>query len=210
VFTQGGCCGTARADAPHVPTLDREAATVGVITECGYGSGVLIDETHVFTAHHVIDCENTDAKVRLAERVHIVTIDGRTIDAAYDALDPARDLARLRLAVPVKGAATLTIGKPSLGALECMTTAAPERNLVCSEFTSRDGDRQMGDIILGYASVWFGNSGSPLWDDHDQLIGLVVRLMWCTDFDEKMWRVFGIRTGSCGGRASTLEGVVLL
>jgi S1-C subfamily serine protease len=207
VATQTGCA------RPHLAQFttasqqyDREDATVKIETECGQGSGVLINTRTVLTAHHVLDCDKSDGKVQLVVRVTIVTRLGTRINASFDALDAERDLARLRLETPVTGAPTLRMRPARLGEIECATFATPIRTSKCGVFESRSNERYRGDIVLKHMSVWFGNSGSPVWDASNNLVGIVVRLSWCSDWDYFAWEHFGIQSDSCGARATSIEG----
>jgi hypothetical protein len=205
VIVNSGC-------GPRVPpvgfspfNIDHDKSSVLVWTNCGYGTGALIDETHVITAHHVVDCDQgVPHHAQLATVVIIETLGGTKVTATFDALDESRDLARLKLESPVSGAPTLTFAHAVLGETLCAVTATPERGVKCGVYDATHS-RYEGDLNLAGMAPWFGNSGSPLYNNAGQMVGTLVRMAWCSPWDEFMYRWFGVRSETCGGRGTSLH-----
>lgn len=210
IFASAGCAhyprpaGTPRANAEMARTA------VAVKTECGWGSGVLLDDRRVLTAHHVIDCDRTD-KVRLATTVKVQLSDGAVLVATYDALDATRDLARLRLPSAVEHVRPLTVARTMPGQVVCAVTAVPAREFHCGLVGDLKRSRDQGDVYIRGAQLWFGNSGSALYSTDGALVGIVVRTYFCDPLDQLLWEWFELRPARmCGGRASSVEGPVSL
>ena len=71
--------------------------------ETGLGTGFFVDDSHVVTCYHVIDC---------ATKAEIKTASGKTYQVkGIAASDRIADVARLSLASPVKGAKSLSLSK---------------------------------------------------------------------------------------------------
>lgn len=175
--------------APVFPTaswIERTANTVRVETDCGSGSGVLVDATHVLTAYHVVDCEDWPA-VKLSPHVKIITASGLELDTFYNRFDGERDLAELRVKNPVVDVPAVTVARAYKGELVCATTATPTRSMLCGAVKKHLDQRSHGDFELAGTSVWFGNSGGGVWNAKGELLGLVVRLQWCNDYDKEQW-----------------------
>lgn len=195
----------ANAEAPF-PRL--ENTTVAVFTSCGSGSGVLIDSTHVLTAMHVVNCLPVPF-IQVPSSITVITLQGRKFVAKHDKLDMSRDLARLVIdAQP--DAETLRIGRAKLKEMLCAAVAVPEPGIRCGYVAVVDGrPRAQGDVALARANAWFGNSGSGVYNEHGELVGLLVRLVWCDMADEKLWLTANIRPAkTCGAIVSSIEGLV--
>jgi S1-C subfamily serine protease len=213
-LTLGGCW---RGNPPAVELaatrtpVDAALSAVAVKTECGWGSGVLLDSTHVLTAHHVIDCDHDPKKVTLAKSVQVETVDGKIYVAAYDALDTERDLARLRLPSAIGDVRPLSVARTlGRGQIVCAVTAVPSRDISCGLVANVPAPRNEGDIAFS-AQIWFGNSGSALYNTDGALIAIVVSTYFCDKADEMLWETLEIRPARmCGARASSVEGPVLL
>ena len=71
--------------------------------ETGLGTGFFVDDSHVVTCYHVIDC---------ATKAEIKTASGKTYQIkGIAASDRTADVVRLTLAAPVKGAKSLSLSK---------------------------------------------------------------------------------------------------
>ncbi len=188
------------ASLPRRTPQQRALAAVSVHTECGSGSGVLIDEDTVLTAHHVVDCAGRAPMV-----IAVRTLDQGARVAVIELADTDRDLARLKLASPVRNVAPVHIRFAVTGERVCSATATPERAVRCGKAGgfSTTG-REKGDLEVDMP-VWFGNSGSGVYSRDGALIGLAVRLMWCDPGDALFSMLTGNRVDTCGGRVSSIN-----
>jgi hypothetical protein len=181
----------------------RNEAAVGVYTECGSGSGVLVDGAHVLTAFHVVDCGD-DEKHEPAQWIVIRTYDDKSSVVTIDVADPDRDLARLKLETPIVNVAPARIRASEIGDVACAWTVVPERATRCGEVTAFETPRAYGDATVTDMNVWYGNSGSGAYGEDGSLIGIVVRLKWCTPGDGMYVALTGERVATCGGRVSSI------
>jgi hypothetical protein len=206
-LASGGCAARTQIVVTHLRSPIEAASTaVAVKTECGWGSGVLVDSRHVYTAHHVIAC----GKGRLAKKVRVELPNGSSYTATYDALDASRDLARLRLPRAI-GVPTLTVARVKPGQVVCAVTATPAREFRCGLVDVLKAPRVWGDVALKGMNLWFGNSGSGLYNTDGALVGIITRLYFCDEIDALLWELFEYRPKrTCGGRASSIEGPVAL
>lgn len=182
---------------------ERNATAVGIYTECGSGSGVLVDGAHVLTAYHVVDCGDDDGH-KPAQYIVVRTAAGATTIAVIQVGDPARDLARLQLATPVKNVAPAYVRTAKVGDVACASTVVPEIATRCGKVTAFEQPRMHGDVTVSGMNVWYGNSGSGAYGKDGALIGIVVRLKWCSDGDGMFVALTGERVVTCGGRVSSI------
>lgn len=205
------CAHAPKLTPQQTRTLSLQSTTAVVVaTECGTGSGVLYDGARVLTAHHVVDCDMSEDKVKLATTVTVTLSDGKTYAAAYDALDASRDLARLRLPTPVANVATPSVARAVAGQVVCAITSTPAREVHCGVVGGARMPRSYGDIPIRGAQLWLGNSGSPLYNVAGELVGVVVRMYFCNREDGIAWETRKIKPKrTCGGRATSLEGPVV-
>ncbi len=187
-------------------TLRQQTATaVEIITECGSGSGVLIDGGTVLTAFHVVDCGDGKDDIQIAKWLVIRTLDKKSSLAALDVGDPMRDLARLRVTTPFKNIPPVHIRAAQIGETVCAATAVPERSFRCGTVAEPDGSpREYGDVVVADANVWYGNSGSGVYASDGTLVGVMVRLDWCNTADAVLVALLDIRVDTCGGRVSSI------
>ncbi len=189
--------------APARTLAQRAATAVAVYTECGSGSGVLIDGTHVLTAYHVVDCGSGD-KPQPAQAIVIRTAASFASIAMIEVGDPSRDIARLILRSPVEGVPPVRIRHALVGDRACAATSVPERAFRCGTITGFEEPRAFGDATVGGMNVWYGNSGSGAYADDGSLIGITVRLKWCSPGDGLFVALTDTRIDTCGGRLSSI------
>lgn len=202
---------THAADAREVEVVtpmrtpaQRTESAVTIYTTCGRGSGVLIDGRHVLTAQHVVNCE-VWPKVEISEAIVVQTVDGEAYVAQVEVDDGSRDLARLKLDMDIPDVAPVRFGFLEKDDVACAYTMVPERAVRCGVVGSAGGKpRSHGDIKMRSGNFWFGNSGSGVYDDDGRLVGILVRLQWCSDADAFMWQLVELRPETCGGRISSV------
>jgi serine protease Do len=137
----------------------------------GAGSGFIIDrEGHVVTNHHLVDG---------AERILVSLGDGRAFRANVVGVDPAIDIALLKISggsdLPVAplgdsnslrvGEWVCAIGNP-LGYVHSVTVG------VVSFIGRKLFDRSLDDYIQTDAAINFGNSGGPLINSRGEVVGI--------------------------------------
>jgi S1-C subfamily serine protease len=166
--------------APHMEPqvrsqYDQEYSVVVIESECGgdlpslggnpwdsykVGSGVVISERYVLTAAHVTSCPEIP-------RVHVTFIDGSRFIVDVNREDLEGDLARLEIFSAGnfnKGVRPPTLAVPAPYDLLCAVTGFPNRESHC------------GDAVTAVTAMFpavSGNSGSPVYDDVGDLVGLV-------------------------------------
>ena len=151
----------------------QRARAVKVSVTCGsssgYGSGVIVANRSVLTAAHVPECAGVPT-------ITITDADGvdRPARVSMRARDGA-DAVRLELTggedfhVP----AVRWAGPPALDHMICVATAGPVRSRSCGIVQEIRGNAEL-------RSTWpadFGNSGSGVYDEQGNLIGLLVKLV---------------------------------
>ena len=75
----------------------------------------------------------------------------------------------------------------------------------CGRAGSFASPRHFGDLQLRDASVWFGNSGGPVYSSDGALVGLLVRLAWCNTADALIYHLTHARLDTCGGRVTSIN-----
>lgn len=191
---------------------DAKKASVIVITECGAGSGTLLDATHALTAFHVVDCAVSEETVSLANSVEVLVTDGRRIPATFYRLDPSRDLAVLLLAHPgPEGVKPALVSRVvANGQMVCAFVTLPEPEVKCMLAKKGQADRRYGDVLLLSETIWHGNSGAAIYNADGELVSVVTRFLWCSAEDARAFEKNHVQPNkTCGGRASTVEGRVL-
>ncbi len=137
----------------------------------GAGSGFIIDRSgHILTNFHVI--ESTD-------RITITLADGRTFRGEVVGIDPAIDVALLRIdggtdlpAAPLGNSDELRVGEwvcaigNPLGYVHSVTVG------VVSFIGRKLFDQSLDDYIQTDAAINFGNSGGPLINSRGEVIGI--------------------------------------
>jgi len=149
--------------------------SLGAIAE-GEGSGTVIDrQGHVLTNFHVIDG---------AREIQVTLYDGKTYEGQLVGVDPASDIAVLKIDAPAAslvpvvfgnsthllvGQRVYAIGNPfglertlSTGIISSLNRTIP----------SRRGQRTIKSIIQIDAAINPGNSGGPLLDSKSRMIGM--------------------------------------
>lgn len=182
---------SSQADAAYRVTVwcidDRMPAMISVTRQGG--SAVAVDEHHLLTALHVIVCDTG------APAITLMSADGTHIDARPSRTWPTKDVAELY--VERQLGAPATIGSVRAGMQICARHGMPEFGEDCGVVTSVDAQRPDADIIHT-AHTEHGNSGGGVYDGTGHLVGIVTQLIMCLP---------GLPL-SCGGRASSLEGVL--
>ena len=161
----------------------QSARAVSILVSCDHplarGSGVIVSNSEVLTAKHVVDkvCPSGNPATfavtdwRGVDRVMLVRK-----SATGDVDNGGIDMALLRLAPDADPfvAPPVRMAQPVTFRTLCVATAVPYRSRSC-------GVVQHIDKSKGWArTTWigdFGNSGSGVYDEHDKLIGLLVRIV---------------------------------
>ena len=150
------------------------------------GSGVIIDDTHVLTAYHVVQ-ENWDAnrRKRDADGNHIKEdwqhcndqtiiiheVDGSEHEVYVEKQSSSWDIASLRLKTPgVKFSDKPPVFGPSplLGEAVCVVSLLPDRWRRCGSAQPPNTGMIRADVTVEH-----GNSGSPVYDSAGRLVGIV-------------------------------------
>jgi serine protease Do len=153
--------GDGPADWPRDPDAPRQ----------GSGSGFLIDrEGLILTNHHVIDA---------ADRIRVTLADGRVFRAEVVGVDPAIDVALVRIpgasnlpTAPLGNSDELRVGEwvcaigNPLGYVHSVTVG------VVSFIGRKLFDASLDDYIQTDAFINFGNSGGPLINSRGEVIGI--------------------------------------
>jgi len=161
----------------------QSARAVSILVSCdhplGRGSGVIVSDHEVLTAKHVIDTVCPNGKTAT-----LVVTDWRGVDrvmlvqksATGDTDNGGIDIALLALATDEAPfvAPPVRMAQPVVFRTLCVATAVPHRSRSCDVVQSIDHSK-------GWArTTWlgdFGNSGSGVYDEHDRLIGVLVRII---------------------------------
>lgn len=148
----------------------------------GEGSGVVIDdEGHILTNDHVVAGANDDT-------VQVTLYDGRIYEATITGLDPATDLAVVKLVDPpsdlksavfadsadvVVGEPVMAMGNP-LGLSNTATTGivSAVNRPVSTATTTADQTAVVTNAIQIDAAINPGNSGGPLFNASGEVIGI--------------------------------------
>jgi len=160
----------------NTKTIQTDAFFMVERTSAGEGSGTVIDrQGHVVTNFHVIDG---------AREIQVTLFNGQTYDATLVGVDPATDIAVLKIDAPAEtlfpvafgssttlqvGQRVFAIGNPfglertlSTGIISSLNRSLPRRQ--------RRGT--IKSIIQIDASINPGNSGGPLLDSRGRMIGI--------------------------------------
>jgi serine protease Do len=156
---------TPRTDDPQDPPRDLDAPRQGS------GSGFIIDRAgHILTNNHVIEG---------ADRITVTLADGRAFRAEIVGVDPAIDVALIRIPespslpeAPLGNSDELragewvcAIGNP-LGYVHSVTVG------VVSFIGRKLFDQSLDDYIQTDAAINFGNSGGPLINSRGEVVGI--------------------------------------
>lgn len=155
------------------------------------GSGVIVSRTRVLTAAHVADSRGMFCAFSAK------TIDGKERMIQTDVSLPDLDLAAMTIfddEVPFDFSPLAYGAKPLLGDNVCAAVANPWRGHKCGEVqpdASTPGDIKFLIVVEP------GNSGSGVYNDAGELVGIVTHRFFC-----------GGSNQTCGGKAASLEGHV--
>ncbi len=211
----------ANSSCAHYPTphdvlepsrtgAQRDEAAVAIFTQCGIGSGVLLNGREVFTAFHVINCADFP-EVQLASAIVVRTRSGTTHLVANVAAQPGFDLARLTLDSEAPNVTPVRVRAPKMNETLCAYTVIPERGVRCGFIEKLGGDREYGDVFVRAADYWFGNSGSGVYGEDGALVAITTRLNWCSQADALLWLMADERPArTCGGYVASLAGTKVL
>lgn len=196
----GGCAHVSKLDVMFAQANDQYDRVVEIRVSClqddgqlvgWYGSGAIVDATHVLTAGHVAE---HDANAQCAFTVEDSR--GKThLMRPVKVLDSEHvDLARMELISP---AARFTVSpahygpRPKMGDYVCTVTGHPRLERKCGrvmKYKELPGDMRVDFVVEP------GNSGSGLYDARGDLVGIVVHLYACSNGQY------------CSGAATSLEG----
>lgn len=137
----------------------------------GAGSGFIIDrDGYVITNHHLVDG---------AQRIVVTLADGRAFRATVAGVDPAIDIALIKIAggsnlpvAPLGDSSSLRVGEwvcaigNPLGYVHSVTVG------VVSFIGRKLFDRSLDDYIQTDAAINFGNSGGPLINSRGEVVGI--------------------------------------
>jgi serine peptidase DegS len=151
--------------------LSQDLPAVRRRVESSLGSGVIVDASgHIITNHHVIE-NASEIRVQLA--------DGRIASPTVVGIDPATDLALLRIELPDlpvmtlgrsdelrPGDVVLAIGNP-LGLSQTAT-----QGIVSATGRGNSQLARFADFIQTDAAINFGNSGGALINTEGELVGI--------------------------------------
>jgi serine peptidase DegS len=151
--------------------LSQDLPSVRRRVESSLGSGVIVDAAgHIITNHHVIE-NASEIRVQLA--------DGRIATPTVVGIDPATDLALLRIELPDlpvmtlgrsdelrPGDVVLAIGNP-LGLSQTAT-----QGIVSATGRGNSQLARFADFIQTDAAINFGNSGGALINTEGELVGI--------------------------------------
>lgn len=162
------------------PSLDAEFdATVRVIAvyadeTSSLGTGVAVGPHYVITARHVVHDESVEVM-----QIGVVRRDGAMVEMVVDAESDTLDVARLvvvGVGAPFSSVATAGQRVP-LGAEVCAVTA--EWLMKCGRVSMLEP----GALLVSVRFV-LGNSGAPLYDSRERLVGMVVSRRAERDMDD--------------------------
>jgi len=179
-------CGARQSPGQH-----RNQATVAVAIFCegndvGSGSGVFITASHVLTAAHVTKvCPNSEFEIELEN--------GDRYPAHVDKAWSGMDLARLKVTGKYAGSQkpiTRIGSKLEVEDEICFHSGAPSRDIRCGRVESIS-PTGLGNVKHS-AIVEPGNSGSPVFDKHGALVGIITHYRKCNNGQ------------ICGGRFSSI------
>lgn len=178
-------------------------SAVKISTECGSGTGVLVDQKHVLTAHHVLNCAPWP-KTKFSAKAAVQLYGGVKYEAAYDKLDGKMDIAKLELPEPLD-VIPVRLARAKLGDIVCMATAVPERLVKCAKVVVLRDSKSTRDIGTEHDNIWFGNSGSGVYNSDGELVGIASALRFCNPADKWLWEELGVKPERvCGGFATSI------
>jgi S1-C subfamily serine protease len=194
-FANAGCMREARGREAAVAFESTVLIDIMCVDEQGggytsNGSGVIVNDSTIFTAAHVATDPDGYVCMRRATMVN-----GKSYPLAPGVVRKDRDLASLKLILQkfdptwpvVFGVA------PAFGTTVCAMTAYPRWLWKCGEVQTRE--QPPGDISVTIV-VEGGNSGSGVYDTRGRLVGLVTHRWSCSNMQY------------CGGKMASLEGYV--
>lgn len=196
LVAQCGCTHASILDGHRAP-LQRfeqavrieETCTNGVSLYRSYGSGVIVAPYVLLTAAHVATAQPGFACLWFASMIH-----GKRYMIVPDTAIREWDLASMRSVLePFDPTYAVAYGPaPEFASHICAAPAFPQWLHRCGDVqTYSDPPGDMQNTIVTEP----GNSGSGVYNDDGQLVGIVTHLWTCTG-----------GTQICGGRAAILEG----
>jgi S1-C subfamily serine protease len=153
-----------------------------------FGTGVIVNSRTLFTAAHVGALRPGAVCVWVAVMSH-----GRRYMVTPYVSIPKVDLASMRSVEPFAPTYPVTFGRPAFAKHVCAATAFPMWMHRCGDVqTTEPPPGDLAHTII----VEPGNSGSGVYNDDGELIGVITHLTTC------------VNGQICGGRAATLYGHV--
>jgi serine protease Do len=160
---------------PFPPRFRREFGDDSNAPRSGSGSGFIIDPTgYILTNYHVVEG---------ADRLTVTLGDGRAFRATVVGIDPAIDVALLRIpareplpVAPLGRSETLRVGEwvcaigNPLGYVHSVTVG------VVSFLGRKIFDRSLDALIQTDAAITFGNSGGPLINSRGEVVGMATAI----------------------------------
>lgn len=156
---------------PTTHAREERARTVQLVVMCGvrmgFGSGAVIDDRRILTARHVVVCRDGSKAFVMYELANGDTGAVNVVDVAEDADVAVVETVGESLPFP-----TLKFGTPKIDTVVCASTAFPDRTRKCGivQQVIEGGEFRM-DLIGD-----FGNSGSAIYNERGELIGVLVKL----------------------------------
>lgn len=140
------------------------------------GTGVVIDDYHVLTAFHVIECP-------VLSYITVKLADNRVFRMVVTKSEPTRDLAMLSVfgskGFELQLGPALIGQPPKQGSDVCFFTGAPQRTRRCGPYNSRIKTDKLPDAMFVIAQADPGNSGSGIYDVSGRLVGIVTHNKKC-------------------------------
>lgn len=163
----------------------------------GLGTGLMVSADRVLTARHVIQCEVVPGVPIYWEPAKVEVYGSPTdvVEAEIEIeLNDKYDIARLKLADKslAKFFTPVTVAPmPGIGEKICEVSAVPRPTYRCGEAQNS----MYGRLIVSFP-VEKGNSGSAIFDEYGNLVGIMTNQIMCEHG----------ATGICGGYGTPMIG----
>ena len=166
-------CPRLSAPSPRDVLVDEYARTVKIAVKCKEGNevggtGVRVGGTAVLTAFHVVSCA-----------IDSITVTDQDTNEYPATLEAASDADIARLDVPsMTPMPSVRIGAVEVGDRACAAVFLPQRGRRCGETWPGDGTNGAGSVHIDFVAE-HGNSGSGVWNERGELVGILVHLRYC-------------------------------